>query len=46
VTDAPRLCSGEAAGDGGSVVVTGAQSPEYFANAIARTSGPDTRMRA
>jgi predicted DsbA family dithiol-disulfide isomerase len=31
---------------GGSVIVTGAQSPEYLANAIARTSGRYTRMRA
>ena len=31
---------------GGSVIVTGAQSPEYLANAIARVSGRDTRMRA
>jgi predicted DsbA family dithiol-disulfide isomerase len=31
---------------GGSVIVTGAQSPEYLANAIARTSGRQARMRA
>ena len=31
---------------GGSVIVTGAQSPEYLANAIARVSGRYTRMRA
>src|SRR3984885_12512312 len=31
---------------GGGVIVTGAQSPEYLANAIARVSGRDTRMRA
>jgi|SRR5579862_149055 len=31
---------------GGSVIVTGAQSPEYLANAIERTSGRHTRMRA
>jgi predicted DsbA family dithiol-disulfide isomerase len=31
---------------GGSVIVTGAQSPEYLANAIARTSGRYARMRA
>jgi predicted DsbA family dithiol-disulfide isomerase len=31
---------------GGSVIVTGAQSPEYLANAIERTAGRHTRMRA
>jgi len=31
---------------GGSVIVTGAQSPEYLANAIQRTSGRHTRLRA
>jgi predicted DsbA family dithiol-disulfide isomerase len=31
---------------GGSVIVTGAQSPEYLASAIARTSGRYARMRA
>ena len=31
---------------GGSVVVTGAQSPEYLASAIERTSGRHTRLRA
>jgi predicted DsbA family dithiol-disulfide isomerase len=31
---------------GGSVIVTGAQSPEYLANAIARVSGRQTRMPA
>jgi predicted DsbA family dithiol-disulfide isomerase len=31
---------------GGSVIVTGAQSPEYLASAIERTSGRHTRMRA
>jgi predicted DsbA family dithiol-disulfide isomerase len=31
---------------GGSVIVTGAQSPEYLANAITRTAGRHTRMRA
>jgi predicted DsbA family dithiol-disulfide isomerase len=31
---------------GGSVIVTGAQSPEYLANAIARVSGRYSRMRA
>jgi predicted DsbA family dithiol-disulfide isomerase len=31
---------------GGSVIVTGAQSPEYLANAIVRTAGRHTRMRA
>ena len=31
---------------GGSVIVTGAQSPEYLANAIARVSGRYTRMPA
>ena len=30
----------------GSVIVTGAQSPEYLANAIERTAGRHTRMRA
>jgi predicted DsbA family dithiol-disulfide isomerase len=31
---------------GGSTIVTGAQSPEYLANAIARTAGRHARMRA
>ena len=31
---------------GGSLIVTGAQSPEYLANAIERTAGRHTRMRA
>src|ERR1700733_660228 len=31
---------------GGSVIVTGAQSPEYLASAIERTAGKQTRMRA
>jgi len=31
---------------GGSVIVTGAQSPEYLANAIERTAARQTRMRA
>jgi predicted DsbA family dithiol-disulfide isomerase len=31
---------------GGSVIVTGAQSPEYLANAIERTAGRHTRQRA
>jgi predicted DsbA family dithiol-disulfide isomerase len=31
---------------GGSVIVTGAQSPEYLANAIARTAGRHARLRA
>src|ERR1700683_3786911 len=31
---------------GGSVIVTGAQSPEYLANAIARTAGGHARLRA
>ena len=31
---------------GGSVIVTGAQSPEYLANAIERTAGKHTRLRA
>jgi predicted DsbA family dithiol-disulfide isomerase len=31
---------------GGSVIVTGAQSPEYLANAIQRTAGRHTRLRA
>jgi predicted DsbA family dithiol-disulfide isomerase len=31
---------------GGSVIVTGAQSPEYLANAIERTAGRHTRLRA
>ena len=31
---------------GGSGIVTGAQSPEYLANAIARVSGGTSRMRA
>jgi predicted DsbA family dithiol-disulfide isomerase len=31
---------------GGSAIVTGAQSPEYLANAIQRTAGSHTRMRA
>jgi len=31
---------------GGSVIVTGAQSPEYLANAIARVSGRSARMPA
>jgi predicted DsbA family dithiol-disulfide isomerase len=31
---------------GGSVIVTGAQSPEYLANAIARAAGRQTRLRA
>jgi predicted DsbA family dithiol-disulfide isomerase len=31
---------------GGSVIVTGAQSPEYLASAIQRTAGKQTRMRA
>jgi predicted DsbA family dithiol-disulfide isomerase len=31
---------------GGSVIVTGAQSPEYLANAIERTSGRLSRLRA
>jgi predicted DsbA family dithiol-disulfide isomerase len=31
---------------GGSVIVTGAQSPEYLANAIERTVGRHTRLRA
>jgi predicted DsbA family dithiol-disulfide isomerase len=30
----------------GSVIVTGAQSPEYLANAIKRTAGRHTRLRA
>jgi predicted DsbA family dithiol-disulfide isomerase len=31
---------------GGSVIVTGAQSPEYLASAIERTAGRNTRLRA
>ncbi len=31
---------------GGSVVVTGAQSPEYLANAIERSAGAHTQLRA
>jgi predicted DsbA family dithiol-disulfide isomerase len=31
---------------GGSVIVTGAQSPEYLADAIERTAGRHTRLRA
>ena len=31
---------------GGSTIVTGAQSPEYLANAIERTAGRHTRLRA
>ncbi len=31
---------------GGSVIVTGAQSPEYLASAIERTAGKQARMRA
>jgi predicted DsbA family dithiol-disulfide isomerase len=31
---------------GNHVIVTGAQSPEYLANAIERTAGRHTRMRA
>jgi predicted DsbA family dithiol-disulfide isomerase len=31
---------------GGSVIVTGAQSPEYLASAIERTAGRQTRLRA
>ena len=31
---------------GGSAIVTGAQSPEYLANAIERTAGLHTRLRA
>jgi predicted DsbA family dithiol-disulfide isomerase len=31
---------------GGSMIVTGAQSPEYLANAIQRVAGNQTRMRA
>ena len=31
---------------GGSVIVTGAQSPEYLANAIQRTAGRHARLRA
>jgi predicted DsbA family dithiol-disulfide isomerase len=31
---------------GSSVIVTGAQSPEYLASAIERTAGKQTRMRA
>ena len=31
---------------GGSVIITGAQSPEYLANAIERTAGRHTRLRA
>jgi predicted DsbA family dithiol-disulfide isomerase len=31
---------------GGSVIVTGAQSPEYLASAIERTSGRHSRLRA
>lgn len=31
---------------GGSVIVTGAQSPEYLANAIERTAAGQTRLRA
>jgi len=31
---------------GGSVIVTGAQSPEYLANAIQRIAGQHTRLRA
>ena len=31
---------------GGSVIVTGAQSPEYLASAIERSSGRHTRLRA
>ncbi len=31
---------------GGSVIVTGAQSPEYLASAIERTSGRHTRLEA
>jgi predicted DsbA family dithiol-disulfide isomerase len=31
---------------GGSVIVTGAQSPEYLAHAIERTVGGDARLRA
>jgi predicted DsbA family dithiol-disulfide isomerase len=31
---------------GGSIIVTGAQSPEYLANAFERTAGRHSRMRA
>jgi predicted DsbA family dithiol-disulfide isomerase len=31
---------------GGSVIVTGAQSPEYLANAITRAAGRQTKLRA
>jgi predicted DsbA family dithiol-disulfide isomerase len=31
---------------GGSVIITGAQSPEYLANAIARSAAEQARMRA
>src|ERR1700692_1489004 len=31
---------------GGSVIVTGAQSPEYLSSAIERTAGRNTKMRA
>jgi predicted DsbA family dithiol-disulfide isomerase len=31
---------------GGSLIVTGAQSPEYLANAIQRIAGQHTRLRA
>ena len=31
---------------GGSVIVTGAQSPEYLASAIERTAGRQARLRA
>ena len=31
---------------GGSVIVTGAQSPEYLASAIERAAGRHTRLRA
>jgi predicted DsbA family dithiol-disulfide isomerase len=31
---------------GGSVIVTGAQSPEYLANAVQRIAGQHTRLRA
>jgi predicted DsbA family dithiol-disulfide isomerase len=30
---------------GGSLIVTGAQSPEYLANAIQRIAGQHTRLR-
>jgi predicted DsbA family dithiol-disulfide isomerase len=31
---------------GGSLIVTGAQSPEYLANAIQRTAAQQMRLRA